>query len=410
MIVAFEEGDPDQPCHHRQRLQRREYAPVRDALAIEPLNGLKSSTARGQAHENYNGILFVDVQGHEHLAIHSERHMVFNSELDKLSHAGRHKTERVSSDSMFTVGSLPGGGGSGGGPNNDLLEPPRPAAVLGLNSAMVYGQNLQVAMPLNHQIAVGSNLQLCINPAGLAAGVPGLPASAGATGALGGGLGGNMQFTIGTSANIVLGRSFDINFGPKKIESAPKGDLMLPFCGIVGGLAAIWPLVYGLVDDDDARADLSIAFQTAIDISLLALTEMITDAKVLQDKTDEEGGAICFQYGNKIKGQWTEKASLKEGFEAAMVATAVLGVGILPEVLAAKNENWNAPSQSSSPSPSCTPCPSSSPSSSGSPSSSSPPKSPRPVEPIAFTERTVRTTLPKLIKVITLTELTETIG
>ncbi len=378
VIVAFEEGDPDQPVIIGSVYNAANMPPfVMPQSSL--LNGLKSSTARGHAHENYNGILFVDVHGHEHLAIHSERHMVFNSELDKLSHAGRHKTERVSSASMFTVGSLPGGGGSGGSPNVKLFQQPEPTGVPGLNSTMVYGQNLQVAMPLNHQIAVGSNLQLCINPAGLAAGVPGFPASAGATGALGGGLGGNLQFTIGTSASIVLGRSFDINFGPKKVETPTgKNPPLLVFCGIVGGLAAVWPFVYGLVEDDDARAELSIAFQTAIDIALLALMEMTTAAKLLQDTSDEKGETLIFKYNlhKDPKDGTAPGFALYAGYEAAMVATAVLGIGILPEVLAAKNENWDAPSPSSS---SCTPCPSSSPSSSGSPSSSS--SSPKPSSP-----------------------------
>jgi hypothetical protein len=73
---------------------------------------------------------------------------------------------------------------------------------VGLNSVMVYGENLQVAAGLNHQLAVGNNIQICINPLGLAAGVPGLPAAPALTAALGSGLGGNMQFTVGTRNSI----------------------------------------------------------------------------------------------------------------------------------------------------------------------------------------------------------------
>src|SRR5262245_28722006 len=82
-------------------------------------------------------------------------------------------------------------------------QPTQPQGLLGLNSVVVFGENLQVAVPLNHQLAVGSNLQICINPLGLAAGVPTFPAGAVSSGILGGGIGGNMQFTIGTSANVV---------------------------------------------------------------------------------------------------------------------------------------------------------------------------------------------------------------
>ena len=37
-------------------------------------------------------------------------------------------------------------------------------SVAGLNSAMVYGENIQFTTGLNHRIALGSNLQLCVNP------------------------------------------------------------------------------------------------------------------------------------------------------------------------------------------------------------------------------------------------------
>ncbi len=276
VIVAFEEGDPDQPVIIGSVYNAANMPPfVMPQSSL--LNGLKSSTARGQAHENYNGILFVDVHGHEHLAIHSERHMVFNSELDKLSHAGRHKTERVASASMHTVGCHPAGGGSGGSPT-PVFKQPAPLGVCGLNSVMVFGQNLQVATPLNHQIAVGSNLQLCIDPLGLAAGVPSFPGDQVVTGFMGGGFGGNMQFTIGTSATVCLGREFDINFGPGKIELKPSaGDVpMQVFCYIIGGLGAAWPFVYALENDDTKCAKLSVVFQGAIDFLLLTLMAMVS--------------------------------------------------------------------------------------------------------------------------------------
>ena len=55
-----------------------------------------------------------DEKGHCTLAFHSERYMTFNSEFDKAFQAGRHKGERVSGSSVFTVGRLPGGSCHGG--------------------------------------------------------------------------------------------------------------------------------------------------------------------------------------------------------------------------------------------------------------------------------------------------------
>jgi hypothetical protein len=73
---------------------------------------------------------------------------------------------------------------------------------------------------MSHQIAVGNNVQICVNPAGLAAGVPGLGAawSGILTAAMGSRLGGNMQFTLGSTVQFTLGQSIELSVGPPKIE------------------------------------------------------------------------------------------------------------------------------------------------------------------------------------------------
>jgi len=94
-----------------------------------------------------------------------------------------------------------------------------------LNSVMVFGENLQtVAGPITN-CALGSKHPDLYQSAGMAAGVPGFPGRPAMIAALASGLGGNMQFTVGTSANFVLGQEFDINLGPPKIEiSGPYSD------------------------------------------------------------------------------------------------------------------------------------------------------------------------------------------
>jgi len=273
VVVVFEEGDPDQPLIIGS-VYNAENMPWFALPSQKQLAGFKSASVRGAANQNYNGIVFDDELGHEHLSIHSERNMSFNSEYDKMIHAGRHKGERVSSASVFTVGRLPGGGSGGGFDAGDNMPEPPPLGVVGLNSVMVFGENLQVAAGLNHQLAVGNNIQICINPLGLAAGVPGLPGAPALTTALGSGLGGNMQFTIGTSANFVLGQEFDINLGPPKIEiSGPYSDhpATVTLCGALGAAAVAWVILYDALQEDQQRATLAIAFQTLVDALLATI-------------------------------------------------------------------------------------------------------------------------------------------
>ena len=116
VVIAFEEGDPDQPMIVGSVYNAENMPPFPLPLRKE-LAGIKSASVRGFSNQHFNGVVFADGKGSEHLAIHSQRTMTFNSELDKSFSSGRNQHEAVSTFSTRTIGSMPGGGGSGGGPD-----------------------------------------------------------------------------------------------------------------------------------------------------------------------------------------------------------------------------------------------------------------------------------------------------
>jgi type VI secretion system secreted protein VgrG len=285
VVVVFEEGDPDQPLIIGS-VYNADNMPWFTLPAHKAYGGFKSESVTGTASQNYNGIVFNDTTGNEHLSIHSERNMSFNTEFDKKFHAGRHKGERVSGASVFTVGRMGGGSGGGFDAGNTMPEPP-PIGVMGLNSTMVFGENLQVAAGLNHQLSLGNNIQLCINPLGMLAGIPGIPGAPALTAALGAAAGGNMQFTIGTSANFVLGQEFDINLGPPKIEiSGPYGDhpATIALCGALSAASIAFTILYHQLEQDQQRASLVVAYQAVVDALLISIL-----AAEIAEKTSAEG-------------------------------------------------------------------------------------------------------------------------
>jgi type VI secretion system secreted protein VgrG len=108
VVVNFEEGDPDQPLIVGSVYNFDNMPPFQLPLR-KKLGGIKSASVTGTSKENFNGVVFYDEKGHEHLAIHSERHLSLHAELDKKFNAGRHKGERVPGFSVMTVGRIPGG-------------------------------------------------------------------------------------------------------------------------------------------------------------------------------------------------------------------------------------------------------------------------------------------------------------
>jgi type VI secretion system secreted protein VgrG len=387
VVVAFEDGIPDQPLIVGS-VYNADNMPPFELPRGNKLAGWKSASYRGRPSQHFNGILMCDEKGHEHIAIHSERHMRFNTEFDKVFHGGRHKGERVAVANVFTVGHFPTEGGSGGGPGSRSIAPltlpgggsggngkigkhlgmPKAQGLLGLNATMVFGGNVQTAVGINHQLAVGSNYQICVNPAGLLAQgyvVAGEPILASA---LAGGIGGNVQFTIGTNAQITYGRNFEINVGAPKVElnngHQSENTLSYLLCGALGLLVLAYVVLYGIFDDDDVRATLTIVFQACIDVTFGVLVGL-EGAKQQMGQDSEKAEEIrksVFEFhhvdwtpppmlvyapvvdasGNPIPPPDQNQGVLgltADAWKFIGAAAASLGMVVAPLVVAAQNEH-----------------------------------------------------------------------
>jgi hypothetical protein len=211
-------------------------------------------------------------------------------------------------------------------------EKPDPQSVAGLNSAMVYGQNIQFTVGLNHQVALGSNLQLCINP-GVLFDLLNVPGSPTLSGLWGSGLGGNMQFTIGSSANITWGRQFQINMGPEQVTinvDQRKPFTMIMSC-LIGAACLAYAIAYGLITDENDRAAAVIVFQATIDILLAAFM-----AQHMRYRSFD--AAMIDAQKQQVAAPTYGHTSALQDFAGTLSAVALVGAAISPPVLIATEE------------------------------------------------------------------------
>jgi type VI secretion system secreted protein VgrG len=329
VVVAFEEGDPDQPMIVGS-VYNAENMPWFSLPAKKDIGGFKSASVRGKAHENFNGIAFIDEKGREHLALHSERDMELNSEWDKVFRAGRNKGERVAVSSVFSVGHLPGGGsgggdGDGGGGDGGSAGPWGPLnaqGILGHNLQMVFGASLQGTAGMNHQLTFGSNLQLCYNPLGLLTGVSG-PVAIG----LAGGLGGNTQLTIGTNLQATFGQNIELNCGPKKLELNNSADpISILLCGVIGAVILVFVIAYHGLEDDRDRTILGVGLQPVIDALLTALLAIAST----KEQAEEAAEGVRTALFEEEHATWTALKKLFSGFEFIDYLALALFAAIVP--------------------------------------------------------------------------------
>jgi len=383
VVVVFEEGDPDQPLIVGS-VYNAENMPPYQLPKKKVFAGLKSATHKGIPSKDFNGIIFNDQTGHEHLSLHSEHNMSFNSEYDKMIHAGRHKGERVAGASIMTVGNIPLGGGSGGGPlpgvpagpgapaappgsgggNGGATPAPTPAPtpgngsgsdmnagntmpvpspineLPGLNALMVFGENIQSAIGLNHSLAIGNNHQITINPLGMVA--LGAPVPPWFTGAMAG-MGGDFQLTVGASAAVTVGQAFEINVGKKKItiEGTYEDHKVTSIaCGVLAAAATLYAIGYGLQNNNNKYLEcglFTVAYQAVVDATLIVI---MTAENWEEESQEAEVFELNTLFGVQPNPAPESAATTTTGWLAGAAAGAALLAAITtPLVLAEKDSD-----------------------------------------------------------------------
>ena len=212
---------------------------------------------------------------------------------------------------------------------------PDPQSIVGLNSAMVYGENIQFVTGVNHQVAVGSNVQVCINPGTLVAMLGG-PACSSLSDFFGAsGMGGNMQFTIGTNTQVNWGRQFIVNMGGETInyEANQQTTASKTLCAVIGACCIAYSIAYGACPDEDGRAMIAVLFQLTMD-ALLAV--FMGYQQALKTGNQAAYDLLRSRYGALSTAHTTKWETA--GVMAAAAATGVLGAMVTPVVAIAVEE------------------------------------------------------------------------
>jgi len=276
VVVSFEEGDPDQPLVVGS-VYNAENMPYFLLPAQSQIAGIKSASVRGFAGQNFNGVLFHDEKGKEHLAIHSERTLTLNSEWDKELHAGRKSHSSVANVSTEMVGGIPSGGGGGGewAKNWKATDwtfvpgDPKPAS-LGLAQSLVIGENLSGVAGLFESVVLGARMTLTVNPVGI--GALGGATPPWAKPFVGAGYGGNLTFTLGGNTTIgVGGPTIAITDGDKTEYNMKAHWPSKIVCLLIGAVVVLWETSYAVLKESDDRIDLYYSFQAALSALLFLL-------------------------------------------------------------------------------------------------------------------------------------------
>jgi type VI secretion system secreted protein VgrG len=294
VVVAFEEGDPDQPLITGSVYNASQMPPF-DLPEHRMFSGIKSNSVGGNPAKNFSGLAFNDTPGGERVALYAEHNMMVNSEHNLAHHVGNYQHHQVGRMSLTTVGGLPGfgGGGSGGGgegeggrakpgfgewkTSNDQM-----SAQPGLAGSIIYGVNSQDTVGFMHQVTLGSAYQICINPLGFWGFLPknqnveqplagmGLRAA----------YGGNVQLFWGANTQATYGPAISINHGPQINITGKPSMATTILATLVPCLSALYEISYAMMGVNE-RAEAATA---AFGIIAIAATGGLMTSEMIDKK------------------------------------------------------------------------------------------------------------------------------
>jgi type VI secretion system secreted protein VgrG len=103
VVVAFLEGDPDQPIIVGS-VYNGEQMPPYELPGSKTQSGIKTRSTLGGSPANFNEIRFEDKKGSEQVYIHAEKNQDVEVENDKTEHVGHDETITIGNDRTETVG------------------------------------------------------------------------------------------------------------------------------------------------------------------------------------------------------------------------------------------------------------------------------------------------------------------
>ncbi len=266
VVVAYDEGDPDQPTILGSVYNAGQMPPF-TLPENRTFSGIKSNSVGGKPSKNFSGVTFNDKPGSERAAFYAEKDMLVNAENDNRHHVGNTQHATIGKKSLTIVGCLPGiGGGSGGGGNGDNWQSsPIAAPTFGFGGTTIYGFNSQDTMGFMHQITFGQATQIVFDPIN-AWGY--LPDVAAAQAALNLGhfvsLGGNQQLYWGTNYQSTYGPNVNYTYAAQLDITAPPSALTQTLALIVPYLCLIYELCYATQTQQSEAEVLAGAFSVIL--------------------------------------------------------------------------------------------------------------------------------------------------